>query len=510
MSNISLPSSVSCVKRRDFLFITILAFVAVTLFSTSSFLYSFNRWFDANCIYTVGKSIFCGKVPYRDLIDHKGFLLYFINGVGSLISFKSFFGMYILELVSGTVFLWTCYKTLLLFTTRKVLCLMPFVALAAYGSICFEQGASAEEFCLPFLSISFYIGLRSVVNRKMLTLREAFLLGVFASCVFWIKYTICGLFVGLWIGLCLFYLQNKLQGQLLKSIGCFCLGLVPVSAAIILYFALNHALSDMWMVYFYYNLFNYSMATEQCSVFEKLVNHELSGLLGFISNPVLGCMLIGSLIGLYLRKDKKVLLFWLACLVCMFLMLFVGRSNLYTPLPLVIGTPFCLLLAMRIFKRSTSVKKRTMYLTILLLIMVYCVGRNITKFKMIFERDCVALSISKLIMDGEEHAPTMIEYDIMDLGVYTLCGSVPDCKHFCRLNLLIEQRTVQDDYIADCHPTYIISDKPLAFEGYKCVSIQKLQGKTLREILRDYFPSIKPIENAKEYYIYRYSSPKAL
>ena len=199
----AIPYSQNCISKvssRDVVFIMIIAFVVVTLFSTSSFLYRFNYWVDANCIFTVGKSIFYGKVPYRDLIDHKGFLLHFINGIGSLISFRSFFGVYIMELIGGFFFLLGSYKTLLLFASRRVMNLMPFFALFVYSLPCFEYGASAEEFCLPFLSFSFYIGLKAVKNQERLTLKEAFLLGVLASCVFWIKYTDCGLYVGLGIG----------------------------------------------------------------------------------------------------------------------------------------------------------------------------------------------------------------------------------------------------------------------------------------------------------------------
>ena len=506
MSNTLQQNRMSCMKRRDVLFIMILAFVAVTVFSTSSFLYPFNRWVDANCIFTVGKSIFCGEVPYRDLMDHKGFLLYLINGVGSLISFKSFFGVYILELVSGFVFLWACYKMLLLFTGRKVLCLMPFLAVVTYGSTCFEQGATAEEFCLPILAPSFYIGLRSIVNGKMLTLREVFLLGVFASCVFWIKYTICGLYVGLGIGLCLFYIQNKWHGQLLKSIGWFCLGLVPVSAAIILYYAYNHALSDLWTVYFYDNLFNYTITPDSHGVLGKLVKNEILGLGGFISNPLMACMLIGSLVELYLRKDKKVFAFGLVCFLCMFLMLFIGRSCLYYPLPLAIMMPFSLLLALRMFKRTTSTKKYVIYSGVFLFAIAFCGLRNITKLRLMFDVNPAVLRISKLIMEGEEHSPTMIEYGMYDIGVYTLCGNVPECKHFCYLNLsLKEQADAQDDYITTCHPTYIIADKPLSFDGYECVSVQTQRLITLRHIFSEYIPSIKVLQPAEtDYYIYRY------
>lgn len=84
-----------------------------------------------------------------------------------------------------------------------------------------------------------------------------------------------------------------------------------------------------------------------------------------------------------------------------------------------------------------------------------------TKEMLMSDRDCLALEIGGLIMNGEEDSPSMIEYGIMDIGVYTVCGYTPECKHFCRLNLkLKEQKEKQDEYIITRHPTYIISDEP--------------------------------------------------
>ncbi len=511
MTKTLLSNNSSKKSRKDALIVIAIAFVAVTLFSTSSFLYGFNRWVDSNCIFTVGKSIFYGKVPYKDLMDHKGFLLHLINGIGSLISFRSFFGVYIMELIAGSIFLLACYKTLLLFTDRKVLCLMPFLALGAFGAKCFEQGASAEEFCLPFLAFSFYIGLRSVVNRKMLTLREAFLLGVFASCVFWIKYTVCGLFLGLWIGLCIFYIQNNLHRQLPKVFVSFCMGLMPISAAIILYFAVNHALSDLWTVYFYNNIFNYTIASGQYGVLGSLAKHELSGLVMTIKNPLMFCMLIGSLIELFLQKDKKTLYFCLICFLCMYVILFVGFPFRYYPLPLVAGMPFSLLLALRICKRISLKWKCILYPIALLLVTVLCIFLKMgtTKYLLMSDKDYAALEIGKLIMDGKETPPSMIEYGIMDIGVYTVCGYVPECKHFCHLNLTLNQINEQDKYITTKHPAYIISAKPLTFDGYTHVPFNTPRIRNAHDILHEYFPFIKPIPK-ESYYIYRYNNANAL
>ena len=42
------------------------AFCIIAVMSTCSFLYPTNTWGDAQCFYTVGKSIAHGKVLYRD------------------------------------------------------------------------------------------------------------------------------------------------------------------------------------------------------------------------------------------------------------------------------------------------------------------------------------------------------------------------------------------------------------------------------------------------------------
>ena len=81
-----------------------LAFVCITVCSKNSFLYAFNDWVDANAFFTMGKGFVNGLVPYLDLFEQKGPILYLIYGIGYLFSHDSFFGIYLLEIISYTVF----------------------------------------------------------------------------------------------------------------------------------------------------------------------------------------------------------------------------------------------------------------------------------------------------------------------------------------------------------------------------------------------------------------------
>ena len=60
-----------------YLLFTISAALLLMLASRSSFLYIFNNWDDANSYFSVGKALFNGKMPYRDVFDQKGMYLYF-------------------------------------------------------------------------------------------------------------------------------------------------------------------------------------------------------------------------------------------------------------------------------------------------------------------------------------------------------------------------------------------------------------------------------------------------
>ena len=79
----------------------LVAAVAITICSASSPLYPLNDWVDANCFFTVGKSMLFGKVPYRDLYEQKGPLLYALYALAYPISHRSFLGVWLFEIAAA-------------------------------------------------------------------------------------------------------------------------------------------------------------------------------------------------------------------------------------------------------------------------------------------------------------------------------------------------------------------------------------------------------------------------
>ena len=126
------------------LYCLFVSFCFLTICTKSSFLYPLNNGSDIQCFFTVGKGMMHGLVPYRDLVEQKGPLLYFLYGLASLVSSRSFFGVYLLEILSYTFFLFYSYKIVTLFFQPAVsnyfYIAAPLMALVSFVSPCFFYG----------------------------------------------------------------------------------------------------------------------------------------------------------------------------------------------------------------------------------------------------------------------------------------------------------------------------------------------------------------------------------
>ena len=148
---------ISLKKFYPYLYCLIISILFIFIASKCSILYQINDWVDANAFFTVGKSMMRGIVPYQSLFEQKGPILYFIYGIGSLISYKSFFGVFLLEIISFSFFLYYAYKILILYTKKEnAYFIIPILSLLVVSLKAFTHGGSAEEFSLPFLMYSFY------------------------------------------------------------------------------------------------------------------------------------------------------------------------------------------------------------------------------------------------------------------------------------------------------------------------------------------------------------------
>ncbi len=262
------------IKKRSlgvFLWFLIVAAVLLMKYSTSSPAYFMNTWVDTNGNLTVGRAILKGIVPYRDLFEQRGPLLYFIYAFFSLVRTSNpFFGVYLYEVLCTAVFLYFCNKTLDVFGSTNAdlfLITSPLFLWLMVRQPSFGLGGCPEELCLPVLMITSYILLKSIHQNTVVTFRQGIWIGLCAGYVFWIKYSMIGFFVGAAIPFLIEYGKKAQWKQIAKVILGVISGLGVITLPILVYFGINSALTDLFRVYFYDNIFGYSYSNK---LFDKI------------------------------------------------------------------------------------------------------------------------------------------------------------------------------------------------------------------------------------------------
>ena len=273
--------------------------LALLFASTASPLYATNFWTDTNIYFTIGRGMLKGLMPYRDLFDHKGPLLYALYALAAAVDAHGFAGVWLLEILSLSLLLGLAQRLsgrLGAGTLRFAAA--PLCAMATCCSAAFTQGGSAEEFCLPALMLGILCTVQ-LTEEKGERRRTAVLFGAAAAWVFLIKYTDCGLFFGLgFFALLQLWRKDGLRasaGALVRMAAGF---LVPVLLCAAWLFACG-ALSDCVRVYFLSNLLDYGGAP--MSLRAHLLNALAYLRTQSAANPVLAGLTAAGMAGFTVR-----------------------------------------------------------------------------------------------------------------------------------------------------------------------------------------------------------------
>lgn len=213
--------------------------------------------YDDNIFMIIGQGINKGYIPYKDLFDHKGPMLYFIYAIADLIMHGKM-GLLILQFVNLYIINYCIYRIALLYncTIKKVWILL-FVFMTFFiGTI--GEGAMNEEFSLSFLFISFYLCLKdirkaSVDIKTQPTLLNTFIYGISFAIVFLIRANNAALICGIILGYTILLLKEKQYILLLKNVMVFVLGVLIISIPLIIYFIEKNAFDDFIFCSFTYN-----------------------------------------------------------------------------------------------------------------------------------------------------------------------------------------------------------------------------------------------------------------
>ena len=250
----------------------IISFLMMLLFSESSSLYWFNNFADTQIYFTIGRGMMHGILPYKGLLDQKGPMTFLIYGLASLMQIKNcmYFGVYLFESISLFISLILVNKIIYLVSKHK---LVSFVLSLVYPVLlvvrnAFVTGGAAEEFALPFLLGLIYFALKLIKNDYTYNNLSFFIQGILMGCVFWMKYTLIGAWLGFALVLLIILISKRRWQDIFKYILLAFFGFVVASLPWIIYFAINNGLKSLFVGYFYFNIVVYP---KKVSIIRKIL-----------------------------------------------------------------------------------------------------------------------------------------------------------------------------------------------------------------------------------------------
>ena len=231
-------------------FMTFIAFIFMFESPLNIFESSGTCGIDSSVFKTVGFYMQNGYMPYRDIFDHKGPLIYIYNYLGNMISYWR--GIWLIELLSLCITFYFLFRIAHIFC-GKILSVSIVVAVASSLFSYFKHGNYTEEYALPFITISLYIFLEYFVSEKINKTR-LIICGLSFGAVCMLRINM----IPTWLVFCTVVLveviKNKKYEELRGFIGYFIIGVVCIILPIIAWLIKKHAFVDFINDYFLFNM----------------------------------------------------------------------------------------------------------------------------------------------------------------------------------------------------------------------------------------------------------------
>lgn len=427
-----------------YLAIFISMFIFLAFFSMSSPLFYTNTWVDSNSYKTVANGILNGLVPYKDLFEQKGPVLYFIHVIANVITKHSFFGVYIMEVIAISVSLVFVFKSNKLFLADKPAfilsyLILPFLILEPY----FSKGDSAEEFMFPAIFFLFYFAIKNLCSPEKTKIYEFFAVGMSFGYVFWIKYSLIGSWVGLFGVFLFFLLKEKNYAKVIIGVTWSAIGFVIFTLPILIYFFFNDALQSLIDVYFQFNMNSYPSEGKQIGMISKFVRSFLLLFQELNSNSFLLVVFISLffVVSLNTKISTRVR----ASIFIMFLfqvMLAFYGGKIYpyyflSIIPFVYFLIFSIMQNMMIKKYYSKFNKSAVIGFFISLVFFCFCNNTIIKDSILFnsQEEYYQFMFGKIIKEDISAEKTLLNYGVLDLGIYNATGILPNERFFQRQNV---------------------------------------------------------------------------
>ena len=445
-------------KRGEPFFLLILSTALVTLFSTCSPIYPINPWDDANVFMTIGKNMLHGMMPYRDLFDLKGILLFIMHEWAAFFFPYSFHGIYIIQILCFFGFMIYSYKIMCLFCKTGIT--LPFtclIALLIITSDFYNYGDSVEEFSLPILSYSMYHFLLYVRDRKAPSWNTGIIIGIGVGIILWMKYSILTFYFGALLAI-LYLAYKRAELRIVnKTVMWIICGILIVTVPVIAYTIYHNILAEFMDVYFYSNIFQYhGIGTREVMSWQEK------------TFPIAGYAIILTLIYYTkVRRDVKLFVFLsFASAASVLVLVKIPVCNIYYYMILAVYIPLFIR-----YVRNIKVSSKSMISIIMIGVIATLLNYNLmTLIQGSFSPKII--DVARIVNQSTCGQKDVILYKSKDRGLFLLTDCVPALKHFFSVGVVYipEEVSTQSAYLASGKSKFVLTmDKLPDVSGYKLI-----------------------------------------
>ena len=434
------------------------AFLFLLFSSKSSPLYPMNDWEDCHCFFTLGRGIRHGMVPYRDLYEQKGPFLYFLYYLAACISETSFTGVFMIEWILFSGFIFESVRIIRLWTNSFFpLILLPLVLYGITSSPAFFHGCSAEEFCLPVLLCSLEISLSACRRERNLSFGEAFLTGICAGICFLVKYTFCGFYIGLGTAHLIRHFHRRQFRSLFSIVSGAIAGFSAILLPFLLWYAYVGGLEALIQAYLYNNITMYSasgnLLSRAISVAYNLVRRNGEWFLPALAGM---CWFLW-----HWKQEMDACLCTLLSVVFLLASAFGGGvAYTYYYLILCVYAPLGLIPLSRLLEKHFALRLRggillSVCLSVVCMAVAAKTGRNTYLVGVAKENLPQYVFAERMSVTKDTR---LLNYGFLDGGFYYASGVLPESRYFCQLNIpLVEMVNEQRKLVIDGAIDYVVT-----------------------------------------------------
>ncbi len=427
------------IGKAGMLYLLIVAIINVSFLCQASPLYPLNYWDDVNSYVTVSRALALGKILYKDIFDHKGPLLHFINIPFSAFNHQSYLGVYILEVIFCFCWLVLALKIMSLYVRLERTCFIAVLPLAmlTYSVNAFHYGGSTEEYALPFLLLGLYIGLKTIREDRLPKLSEAFIAGLASAFLFWMKFTLTGFYIGFILFVIYRCIRSRAGLAILKLSLMFIAGFAALTLPVLSYFWITGSMSYLYEAYFYFNIFVYS--GDSVSFLGRIPYSLILMFIQLGRNRILAISIAVGLITVFARRNKDEIIFMMLSFLTTFLCLYSGEKPMFyycfgLACFAVSGWTGIVTLIRNAMKRI-KVRPRKILIACLASIAFCTAAFAASDSTLIIFRDREKYPqyiFARQILDSGD--PTVLNFKCLDSGIYNATDTVPDFRFFYQVN----------------------------------------------------------------------------